>query len=217
MALRDQPFAVARDHTVKLDRLADQIRDHREETDVGVEAEHRLAVPHPVDGQRSENARVGADGHADEGNRRPLVGALRLDVGGLEQRIGGDVVHDERHRGRDDLSDGLFRKARPKLARRGLAPSGTDDDIRRAVVIEQGDDAVPHLHEGRKHVEHIRQRHFEPSRRSQDLRDFVDAREGDLAQGRGLTNGCLTDGVARCEVSMKHCLRSNVLGANFLT
>ena len=78
MALGDQPLAITRHHAMELDRLADEIGDHGKEAHVGIEPKHRLAVPDPIDGQRSHHLRLGADRNADEGDRRAILGVERL-------------------------------------------------------------------------------------------------------------------------------------------
>ena len=93
-----------------------------------------------------------------------------------------DILHDQRHRGRHDLVDRLFRHAVAIAPGAVLAPSGIDGDLGRIVVLKQCDDAVAHLHEGRKHINDTGEGCLQPVRRSQDLRDFVYAGERDLAQ-----------------------------------
>src|SRR5665811_2144433 len=56
VTLRDETLAVARHDTLELHGLADQVGDHGEEADIGVEPKHRPAVPDAVDGQRSHDA-----------------------------------------------------------------------------------------------------------------------------------------------------------------
>src|SRR6266568_6589429 len=71
VALGHQTVAVARDDAVELNGLANQIGNHGEETHVAIEPKHRLTVPDPIDGQRSDHLGSNADGHSDE--RYPRV------------------------------------------------------------------------------------------------------------------------------------------------
>src|SRR6516165_10512209 len=73
MALSHQPLAIACDDAVELDRLTDEIGDHRQEAYIRVEPEHGLTVPDPVDRQRTHHLTVGANGNADERYRRSVV------------------------------------------------------------------------------------------------------------------------------------------------
>jgi hypothetical protein len=187
---------------MKLDRLSDEIGDHGEEPHVGIEPKHRLAVPHPVDGQRSHHLHIRADRNADEGDSRTIFGGAAGSNKGLSAMLcttSGIAVA--------MIWPTAF-SGRPELSRRRLAPAGADHNVGRAVIIEQRDDTVPHLHERRQQIEHVRERYLEAGRRSEYLRDLVDAGEGNLAQCRRLTVD-----PTRCEVSVKHGIRSNVLGA----
>ena len=84
MAFGDQPLAVAGDDAVKLDRLTDEIGDHRQKAHVGVEPEHRLTIPNAIDRQRADHLGVRPNRHADERHRRSILALERLHVVGLE-------------------------------------------------------------------------------------------------------------------------------------
>ena len=83
---------------------------------------------------------------------------------------------------RDDLSDRLFRQAHTVAFVGPLVPADADRDVRDAVIGQQRDDAVPHLHERRQQIDDVGERRFQPARRREDFRNLVDSGERDLAQ-----------------------------------
>ena len=114
-----------------------------------------------------------------------LTSSVRAERGriGREQRMGGDVFHDQRDRGRHDLPDRRFRQARAVALVGAFVPADADGDIGNIVVRQQRNDAVPHLQERRKYVEDVGKRGFEPVRRVENFGNLVNSRERNLAQG----------------------------------
>ncbi len=111
VALGHQAVAIARDDPVELNGLADQIGDHREEADIGIQPEYRPAVPDPVDGHGPDDLGSDPDRNADE--RHPdVIRRPERDRIGRKQRMGRDILDDQGHRGRHDLPDRRFRQAR---------------------------------------------------------------------------------------------------------
>jgi hypothetical protein len=134
IALRHQPLAVARDHPVQLHRLPDEVGDHGQQSDIGIEPEHRPLVEDAVDAQRANDLVVDPDRHANERHARTVGRAQHIHVGSAEGRMGRDVLGDQRHRRRNDLVDRLLRQAHAVALVAAFAPAGTHGNVGYAVI-----------------------------------------------------------------------------------
>ncbi|MEY9160908.1 hypothetical protein ABIG04_009218 [Bradyrhizobium japonicum] len=125
----------------------------------------RLELPFrdTVDRQRTNDRRINANRDPDERYRYTIRGAENLPVGSAEGRLGGYILDHKRPACRYDLVDCFLRHARPVTFVSAFAPAGANCKFWNAVIVEQRDEAVSHLHKRLQKTENVGQGDFEPA------------------------------------------------------
>ena len=180
--LVEKALALGRQHPMQPHGLPDQIGDHLEEAEVGVEPRWRSHRP-----KRERSTAFRATFSSDligapMNDTRPSM-RLAISAGGpLEQGVLRDVFHDDRRSGRDQAVEHGVRQGVDRLAGRLARPAGGGDDLRLAVLVEDDDHPQPHVEKAGQHVDHVAERLIEPRGGIEDLGDLVKPQEGNVGR-----------------------------------
>ena len=147
------------------------------------------AVKQAINRQCADYSLAILDGNADE-REGLIIGRPPLrQLGSLEKRRGADIFDHQRHFSRNDLSDDAFGQTFKILLRICFAPAGPDDNGRRALSIEQGDQSVAHVEKARKQDQHASKRSLQTIRRREELGYLVDPHQRGLVRVEGACRG----------------------------
>ena len=192
--------ATTGDKPVQAHRLADQIGDHLEKTDVVVQVGAWPDGPGAVYGQSAGDTVPVLDRHPQEGK----ILAWLAPGGGFPRKraVQCGVVHGQRDPGDDDLAECLFRQRFVVALGLGVG-RGSNQHLHAAFLVQQGNQPIAHVEEAFQHAERGCQNAVQVTRTAEDLRDLVDTVKRDLDPPRRMLR--LLE--QRCGLRFKHFTR----------
>ena len=124
--------------------MPDQIGDHGQKADIVIEPDRRAIAEYAIDRQRADHGVAVLDRHADQRKRLAVRWTPIREIRPLEQRRCVHVFDDQRHFGGEDLANRALGQMIEIFFRIGLGPTGPHDDFRFALLIQQGEQPMPH-------------------------------------------------------------------------